>query len=431
MDQSLDELTAHLLNRLRLVQQNLGMATDSAASPQARFADLIDSMGLVEFAAVLAEDCGVPPAAVEASVKGNFGTIAELAQAMHSTGMRPQRPAEHAAIGTPQPSPMASKGSAASGPGAWLAATAVRLPATVQTAASMNEAIGRPPGWLENHAGIAQRRIWANEDPLQATAEAARDCLEQAGLKPRDISAVLVTSEAPPLLAGLAAALHYRLGLGPRVAALEVGGACTGFLAALWTAQALLPHTGAVLVIAVEAHSHHLLLEPGASGEAAALFGDAVAACLLCDRPAGAQSVALEDIVIGADGGLARLLRLERSAAGVMLRMEGVALASRAVRVMANGVREIAGRHGISLSDLAAVVAHGGNGRMPALLARQLDLPLDRIWSETAHTGNLGSASLPVAWAAHAPVPRGPFAWTAVGAGLTWGAALTGVTVRS
>src|SRR5438445_4963209 len=147
MDQSLDELTAHLLNRLRLVQQNLGMATDPAASSHARFADLIDSMGLVEFAAVLAEDCGVPPAAVEASVKGNFSTIAELAQAMHSTGMRPQRPAERAATATPQPSPMASESSAASGPGAWLAATAVRLPATVQTAASMNEAIGRPPGW--------------------------------------------------------------------------------------------------------------------------------------------------------------------------------------------------------------------------------------------------------------------------------------------
>ena len=53
--------------------------------------------------------------------------------------------------------------------------------------------------------------------------------------------------------------------------------------------------------------------------------------------------------------------------------------------------------------DLAAlaepvVVVHGGNGRLPLLVARQLGLPAERVWSETASTGNLGSASLPVAY---------------------------------
>ena len=59
-----------------------------------------------------------------------------------------------------------------------------------------------------------------------------------------------------------------------------------------------------------------------------------------------------------------------------------------------------------------------------ALLSRQLRLPPDRVWSATATTGNLGSASLPVAWQTHAS-HCGPVAWVAVGAGLTWGVALT------
>jgi len=63
---------------------------------------------------------------------------------------------------------------------------------------------------------------------------------------------------------------------------------------------------------------------------------------------------------------------------------------------------------------------------MPALLARQLNLPPERVWSETAATGNLGTASLPVAWVAHQPVEAHPVVWAAVGAGLTWGAALVG-----
>jgi 3-oxoacyl-[acyl-carrier-protein] synthase III len=81
----------------------------------------------------------------------------------------------------------------------------------------------------------------------------------------------------------------------------------------------------------------------------------------------------------------------------------------------------------VDLGALEAVVCHGGNGRLPELLARQLGLPPERVWSETPRTGNLGSASLPTAWAAHRPVPQGPVAWAAVGAGLTWGAAITGL----
>jgi 3-oxoacyl-[acyl-carrier-protein] synthase III len=63
---------------------------------------------------------------------------------------------------------------------------------------------------------------------------------------------------------------------------------------------------------------------------------------------------------------------------------------------------------------------------LPGLLARKLGLPLDHVWSETSQTGNLGSASLPVAWALRQHRPHGPVIWTAVGAGLMWGATMVG-----
>jgi 3-oxoacyl-[acyl-carrier-protein] synthase III len=121
------------------------------------------------------------------------------------------------------------------------------------------------------------------------------------------------------------------------------------------------------------------------------------------------------------------LLLVERGKTGSYeLRMQGVALAGRAVRAMAQSVRELVERHGLKVADLDAVVVHGGNGRLPSLIALQLDIPAERIWSQTALTGNVGSASLPVAWASQVNHPRGQVAWTAVGAGLTWAAALTG-----
>jgi 3-oxoacyl-[acyl-carrier-protein] synthase III len=63
---------------------------------------------------------------------------------------------------------------------------------------------------------------------------------------------------------------------------------------------------------------------------------------------------------------------------------------------------------------------------MPALLARRLGQATERVWSEAARVGNLGAASLPAAWAVHSPSPHGPVAWVAVGAGLMWGATITG-----
>jgi 3-oxoacyl-[acyl-carrier-protein] synthase-3 len=301
----------------------------------------------------------------------------------------------------------------------------VQLPHKVQPAGAINEALQRPPNWLENHAGILERRLWGDQDAIEAAAAAGRECLDCANLATADVGALLVTSEAPPLLAGLAAALHHRLDFPSTTVALEVGGACTGFLAALWLARALLPRLGAVLVIAVEAPSQFLRLQPGPAGEAAALFGDGAAACLLCDQPLGEDAPLVKDIVLGMDGSQGRLIQLALpTAGGIELQLDGGPLARHAVEAMAQSVREITQDHGLRIDDLRAVVAHGGNGRLPALLARQLGLPPDGVWSETPRTGNLGSASLPVAWAGRALPEAGPVVWTAVGAGLTWGAAL-------
>ena len=425
------DLTVHLLDRLRLVQQELGQERAQPVDPDARLADVIDSMGMVEFLAVLAEDCRVKSEAIDECVDRSFGTVAELAAALLAAGVVPRHGSADAGPteSAPQPTAASPGGTTKSGHVrmAWLAATTVRLPDTVQRAAAINAAIHRPAGWLESRAGIEQRRVWAGQDPLAAAAAAGRTCVAEAGLAVEDLNVLLVTSEAPPLLAGLAAGLHDRLGLPPRTVTLEVGGACTGFLAALWLAQVLLPRAGAVLIVSLEAPSQHLHLRPGPAGETAALFGDAAAAAVLCEEATNRGAVPLLAVMLGAEGRAGGLLQVRPSATGgVEVLMDGGVLAGRAIHAMAQAVRDLARDHALTVGALAAVVAHGGNGRMPALVARKLGLPAERVWSETARTGNLGSASLPVAWAAHQPCPAGPVAWTAVGAGLTWAAALTG-----
>jgi 3-oxoacyl-[acyl-carrier-protein] synthase-3 len=406
-----------LLLRLRQVRDQLGQGP-LALDADTRFGDALDSMGFVEFLALVAEDCGVSVETIEQATGRHYGSISGLAAALKTTGIR---------SATPHPQSLATPAKQAPDvqPTAWLTATVARLPVYRQPASAIDELLRRPPGWLEKHAGIEARSLWLDEDPLDAAVSTAQDCLAQAGIPPAAIGALLVTSEAPPVLPGLAAALHPRLGLPSAVAALEIGGACTGFLTALWTASRLLVDLPSVLVIAVEAHSRWLSLAPTPAGEAAVLFGDGAAACLLTAQPTTANALCLRDILLGSDASGGSLLRVEPElGGGVRLHMEGIPLAHRAVRTMADAVRQLSERQGLTVHQLGAVVAHGGNGRMPALLARQLGLPPDQVWSETARAGNLGAASVPVAWTLHPRSVSAPVIWAAIGAGLQWGAAL-------
>lgn len=419
------ELTHHLLEHIRDVRRGLGVEAAVPDDGALRFADVLDSMAMVEFLLVLGQDLGVPPERIEEAVQHRFTTVADLAAALHHSGFGGMQEARTTILKElPAANTATMSGTSKI---CWLVATAVQLPDAVQSAAEVNQRIQRPSGWLEERAGILQRRVWGEQDAVAAAARAGRACLEQAAIPAGDVGALLVTSEAPPLAVGLAAALHDELQLPADAVALEIGGACNGFLSCLWLVSKLQPIRPVTLVIAIEAHSRLLLLQPGPAGEAAALFGDAAAACLFRGRAATPQSMPLIDVSLGADGGARRLIQVNQPSDGwPALELQGKALSVRAIKAMGRAVRALAEKHDRRVEDLSAVAIHGGNGRFPALFARHLGILDERVLSQTSMTGNLGAASLPVAWAASPSRGSGPAIWTAVGAGLTWGAALFG-----
>jgi 3-oxoacyl-[acyl-carrier-protein] synthase-3 len=438
MIDSPETVKTRVLDLLRQVQERLGDPTLPHGGENTSFAEVLDSTAMLEFIASLAEACSVSPETIERCVDRQFTTVGNLAASLHAAGLMPNGTAE----GTPgllsgprsekTVRRIASRGSfpqtirSPDKPSTiWLGGAAVCLPKVIESASSLDDRLGRPNGWLERHAGIRQRRVWANEDPLDAAAEAGHACLHKSDCRLADVGALLVTSEAPPVLAGLAAATHHRLKLRSSTLALEIGGACTGFLTATWMAQSLVSRVGPVLIVAIEAATRYLKVQPGEAGEGSALFGDGVAACVFSDGPMGSRGVRVSDVHLGRDGSVGDVLKIERTNTGsVEIRMKRIELAGRAIEAMAHSAQEMAKRHRLAASDLAAVVAHGGNGRMPPLLARQLGISPELVWSETATTGNLGSASIPVAWASRSTHLSGPAVWTAAGAGLTWGAAL-------
>jgi hypothetical protein len=218
-------VVARLLERLHQVRELLGQER-LAADANTRFVDALDSMGFVEFLALAAEDYGVRVETIEQAAGRRYGSVGEFAATLDAAGLSLRHEI------SPQ-ARSASDGASSSAfrtrkANAWLAATAVRLPINRQPASAINALLQRPPGWLEEHAGIEARYLWGEDDPLDSAAHSAQECLRQAGLSSTTVGAILVTSEAPPLLTGLAAAIHARLGLPSSSVALEIGGACTG-----------------------------------------------------------------------------------------------------------------------------------------------------------------------------------------------------------
>jgi len=91
-------------------------------------------------------------------------------------------------------------------------------------------------------------------------------------------------------------------------------------------------------------------------------------------------------------------------------------------------VREILARHGFDLADLSLLLMHQANLRINEAVQKSLGLPDERVFNNIQRYGNTTAATLPLVFhearTAGRIRPGDLVAFTALGAGLHWGAAL-------
>jgi len=92
--------------------------------------------------------------------------------------------------------------------------------------------LGLPAEALMKAAGIEERRFWPEGTTLvDAASRVAQKAIEQSGLRPEDIGALVSTSVCKDYLEpSMASLIHGRLGLPGSCLNLDVGSACLGFL---------------------------------------------------------------------------------------------------------------------------------------------------------------------------------------------------------
>src|SRR3981081_3364384 len=113
------------------------------------------------------------------------------------------------------------------------------VPSGILTNADLEKMVETSDTWIRDRTGIHERRIAAVHEtaPHPATAaEAAKDALAAAGLRPQDTDLIVCSTSTPDsMFPSVASRVQERLGAhGP---AFDVQAACTGFLYAMSVAD--------------------------------------------------------------------------------------------------------------------------------------------------------------------------------------------------
>ncbi len=282
------------------------------------------------------------------------------------------------------------------------------------------ERIGVDDAWIVKRTGIKSRRRALPDERLTDYATfAGRRALADAGVDPRDVDLVLVATMTPDEITPNAAPVVANALGADNAGAIDVGAACTGWLAALrlGAGQVETGRADRVLVIGAELLTRITNFD---DPKTAMLFGDGAGAVLLGADGAGD----IGPIVLAADGGLAD--RITASHEDRVLVMDGHSTYQVAVRRLSEATVAAVARAGLELDDIDLFVYHQANGRIIRAVGQRLDLEPARVADYVAHMANTSAASIPLTLSLLREDgrlrPGQKVLLAAIGAGFTWGA---------
>ncbi len=291
--------------------------------------------------------------------------------------------------------------------------------------------------WIRSRTGIRERRIAApHETTASMCVRAARQALERAELESAEVDLVICATSTPDHLVPATSCLVQREIGAFRAGAFDVNAACSGMLSALTVASQFV-RSGTykrVLVVAGETLSR---FTDWTDRSTCVLFGDGASAIVL---EATDQNCGVLGTILGCHGDIERRLTIEaggcarpataESIAGGAhyLRMRGGEVFKLAVRGMQEAALQALAQAKLDIDDLRVIIPHQANDRIIAATQAALCVGRDRVFSNVAHFGNTGAASVGIAlddFLSGVTLEAGEnLLMVTFGGGLTWAAAV-------
>lgn len=293
------------------------------------------------------------------------------------------------------------------------------IPEQIVTNFDLEKRMDTTDEWIRTRTGIEERRYAGDDINTSDMAfEAAKDAIQDAGIRADQIGLILVATVTPDKpFPSVSTMIQDRLGA-THAAAMDISAACAGFIYGVITAKQFV-ESGTypyVLVVGVEKLTKITNFE---DRNTAVLFGDGAGAAIVGNVSEGRGILSFE---LGADGSGGKYLSQE----GPHLEMNGREVFKFAVRQMGESAENVITKAGLSKDEVDFLVPHQANIRIMESSRQRLGLPEEKMSKTINQYGNTSAASIPISLKEE--VLNGKISdddvivMVGFGGGLTWGA---------
>ncbi len=319
-------------------------------------------------------------------------------------------------------------------PFAELWGTGSYAPPRVMTNDEFSKILDTSDQWIQERTGIRERRVSTKDETNACMGKAAAlQVLQETGLTPLDIDAIIYATASPDrLLPSQACDLQAILGA-KNAAAFDVGAACSGFVFALSTAEGIIAAEQAEHVLVIAAEKLTSIMD-WSDRTTAVLFGDGAGATIV-RRSINGRGIL--SVYLKTDGTLAELLYRPGGGAthppseellkdhSYYIKMAGREVFKAAVLSMADACDHALERAGMAAGDIDLLIPHQANIRIIEATAKHAGVPMDKVYVNVDRFGNTSAASIAIALDEAVKTgrlkPGMVVMLCAFGAGFTWG----------
>jgi 3-oxoacyl-[acyl-carrier-protein] synthase III len=319
--------------------------------------------------------------------------------------------------------------------------------------------------WIRTRSGVEQRHY---VDDGQGSADlgmtAATAALAAAGRTKDDIDAIVFATMTPDhFFPGNGPVVQAKMGFPESIPTFDIRQQCSGFLYGLDLADSLIRSGkyGRVLLVGSDVHSPFMPWQNGwattigqedrevtaeeyaantAIRDRTVLFGDGAGAVVveganengrgLLATKLYTNGVNMEALYVPGVGFRRRpfVTHEQIDTSEILPVMEGREVFKQAVSKMPEAVRAVCAAAGVDVQQIDLLLVHQANLRIIEAVAKQLGLPEEKVPHNIERYGNTTAGTLPILFhecLSDGRIPPGSLVcFTALGAGLHWGAAL-------
>ena len=290
---------------------------------------------------------------------------------------------------------------------AKISALGTYVPPRLLTNADLERMVETNNEWIVERTGIHTRHIVEKGTATSDIgAEAARLCLEKAGVDPKSVDAIIVATVTPDMsFPATACLIQAKIGA-TKAWGFDLSAACSGFLYALQVGAKLIESGAHTRVLVIGADVMSAIVDY-TDRSTCILFGDGAGAVLL--EPCAEGEVGILDFLHEVDGAGAAALSMPAGGSALpashetvdakqhYIHQDGQTVYKFAVRKMAEVAEAVLTRNGLHGTDLGCFIPHQANKRIILATAERLGLAEDRVVINIDRFGNTTAATIPLA----------------------------------